>query len=440
MDSSSTTAESQQSYPFPSIPAWTNPSPTASSATAPTTATSNSHPTTRPTSASVSSSKATSTAASTPSTPYAPHLDGSADVAGATSPGAGQYPSHVDLLPYFHWFPQQSSVYNAQLLHYNKLISPTRGGGGGLQAAPLPPVVSASNAQAGPRSRSSSKVSLKDASSGKGSTVGGHGSRKHHPSDKARSVITPKEAQSSKMARQQQAQDKAGDQAKTNTRKGGNVAAPAQAKNSHSSSVPSTPHQRARHFSLESRDPSPNEPATNHSPRSVYSETNSAMPSLKPLNTQGCKYETAQVNSRRRIPYSIGDDKLESVELGKIKGKLTPEEEKKVASDMVEIYDKLKPSAEVEEKRMQLVRKLEKLFNDEWPGHDIKAHLFGSSGNLLCSDDSDGTLLLLAHDTLLLTSAVDICITTTWREMEHVCMIADLLAQRRSSSPVPQHC
>jgi DNA polymerase sigma len=90
------------------------------------------------------------------------------------------------------------------------------------------------------------------------------------------------------------------------------------------------------------------------------------------------------------MPYSIGNERLEKIPLGKIKGKLTEEEERKVATDMREVYDRLLPSDKVEEKRKKLVSKLEKIFNDEWPGHDIRAHLFGSSGNLLCSDDSDG--------------------------------------------------
>ncbi|KAK7739048.1 hypothetical protein SLS53_005946 [Cytospora paraplurivora] len=57
---------------------------------------------------------------------------------------------------------------------------------------------------------------------------------------------------------------------------------------------------------------------------------------------------------------------------------------------MRELYDRLLPTAEVEDNRKTLVRKLEAMFNDEWPGHDIRVHLFGSSGNLLWSDDSDG--------------------------------------------------
>jgi DNA polymerase sigma len=78
------------------------------------------------------------------------------------------------------------------------------------------------------------------------------------------------------------------------------------------------------------------------------------------------------------------------LDLRTVKSKLSEDEERKLATDMREIYDRLLPTEKVEEKRKKLVQKLEKIFNDEWPGHDIKVHLFGSSGNLLCSDDSDG--------------------------------------------------
>lgn len=90
------------------------------------------------------------------------------------------------------------------------------------------------------------------------------------------------------------------------------------------------------------------------------------------------------------MPYSGGSDRLESKDTSKIKGKLTEEEERQVATDMREIYDRLLPTEAVEEKRKLLLKKLEDIFNKEWPGHDIRAHLFGSSGNLLCSDASDG--------------------------------------------------
>ncbi|KAK0759514.1 hypothetical protein N5P37_007702 [Trichoderma harzianum] len=344
---------------------------------------------------------------STPTTPngLTAHLpDGSQDSASAAAVNNLQFTPHIGFLPFI--FPQQS-VYQAQLLHYNKLISPARGGG--LQSAPLPPIVSVPHVQATPRSRSSSKASLRDsATTAKGSATGGHGSRAHQGSDKNRPVITSKEVPPKMPAKL------AADLPK-------NLPHRAIARSSsphglsHSSSVPSTPHQHARQFSFESREPSPNA-GNNHSPRSAYSETNSALPSLRPLPPRlgGCKYETAQVNSRRRIPYSVGSERLEKLDLRNVKSKLSESEEKQLAADMNEIYNKLLPTEKVEENRRKLVNKLETIFNTEWPGHDIKVHLFGSSGNLLCSDDSD----------------VDICITTSWHEMEDVCMIADLLARR----------
>ena len=73
-----------------------------------------------------------------------------------------------------------------------------------------------------------------------------------------------------------------------------------------------------------------------------------------------------------------------------VKSKLSEDEERRLSTDMRELFDRLLPTEAVEENRKRLVTKLEKIFNDEWPGHDIQVHLFGSSGNLLCSDDSDG--------------------------------------------------
>lgn len=91
------------------------------------------------------------------------------------------------------------------------------------------------------------------------------------------------------------------------------------------------------------------------------------------------------------MPYSLGNERLEKVDPSKIKSKLSPEDERKLSTDMRELYDRLLPSPEVEQNRKKLVQKLETIFNEEWPGHDIHVHLFGSSGNMLCSDDSDGT-------------------------------------------------
>lgn len=319
----------------------------------------------------------TSTTPTTPNGLTAHTPDGSQDAAAANL----QFTPPIDILPLL--LSPQQSLYHAQLLHYNKLISPARGGG--LQSTPLPPVVSSPHVQATSRSRSSSKASLRDGTTTpKGTTSGGHGSRTHQGSDKNRPVITSKEVPPKMPAKL------AADASKNFHHR-----AIARSSSPHglsqSSSVPSTPHQHARQFSFESREPSPNN-GNNHSPRSAYSETNSALPSLRPLPPRlgGCKYETAQINSRRRIPYSTGSERLEKLDLKTVKSKLSESEEKKLAADMNEIYNKLLPTDKIEENRRKLVNKLETIFNDEWPGHDIKVHLFGSSGNLLCSDDSDG--------------------------------------------------
>lgn len=317
---------------------------------------------------------------------------------------SSRVPAQVDFWPLL--FPQQASVYQAQLLHYTNLVSPGRGGGL-QQPQPLPQAtVAAPHIQAAPRSRSSSKVSNKDQPATKG-TQGGHGNRVVQSKDKGdRAVITGKDAPP-KMQQPSQPELSHPLPARPGAR-------PTNGQ-SHSNSMPSTPQQHARNFSFESREPSPTA-TNNHSPRSAYSETNSNLPSLRPLPPRlgGCQYETAQVNSRRRMPYSLGSDKLEKTNLEKIKSKLSEDEERKLTTDMRELYDRLIPTEKVEENRKKLVVKLEKIFNEEWPGNDIRVNLFGSSGNLLCSDDSD----------------VDICITTPWKEMEGVCMIANLLAKK----------
>lgn len=152
-----------------------------------------------------------------------------------------------------------------------------------------------------------------------------------------------------------------------------------------SNSLPSTPYQHSRGLSFHSRSPSPRRRST--SPRSTQSETNSLSPFRKPLG--GCKYETAMAYFRRRVPYSIGGDLLPEDKVG-LKESLSREEEEKLSADMQELYTQLLPSAESDDRRRQLVQKLETLFNEKWPGNNIKVHVFGSSGNKLCSSDSDG--------------------------------------------------
>jgi len=90
------------------------------------------------------------------------------------------------------------------------------------------------------------------------------------------------------------------------------------------------------------------------------------------------------------MPYSLGNEKLERLNAEDLKSKLSDDEERKLTTDMRELYDRLLPTTRGENNRKRLVEKLGKLFNTEWPGHDIKVHVFGSSGNLLCTDESDG--------------------------------------------------
>ncbi|KAI0883897.1 uncharacterized protein GGS22DRAFT_27175 [Annulohypoxylon maeteangense] len=311
--------------------------------------------------------------------------------------------AQVDWIPIF--FPQQSSLYQAQLLQYNKLIAPGRGGG--LQTAPLPPLLSTHSVHVGPRSRSSSKVSNKD-SRARQSSQNCHATRGNHgASNKAdRALITGRDTPPKMPPKKSDLSHTLAARPKPST-------SPSNLP-PHSNSVPSTPQQHARKFSFESRDHSPNANQS-HSPRSAYSETNGALPSLRPLPPRqgGCRYESGLKFFRRRIPYSIGSDMLEKAALQNIKSKLSKEDEKKLTADMSELFGRLKPTKKVEDKRRMLVQKLEKLLNDAWPGHDIRVHLFGSSENMLCSDDSD----------------VDICIVTPWKELEEVCMLADLLAK-----------
>jgi len=309
--------------------------------------------------------------------PTTPTANGSASQSDSST---GPLSSKLEYFPpYFlpHQQAQATFFHQQQLLQYNKLVSAGRGGG---QPQLLSQASSSPHIQPAPRSRSASKASNRDHPTGKG-TQGGHGSKGAQNTDRAhRSGITNKDPplkmgpKNSELSHPLPARPP-----------------PPNPSLSHSSSVPSTPLQHARNFSFESRDPSPNANA-NHSPRSAYSETTAQVPPLRQLPPKlgSCPYETAQVHSRRRIPYSIEKEKLEKVDASKIKSKLSEDDERRLTTDMRELYDRLLPTSAVETSRGKLVTKLEKIFNDEWPGHDIRVHLFGSSGNLLCSDDSDG--------------------------------------------------
>lgn len=167
----------------------------------------------------------------------------------------------------------------------------------------------------------------------------------------------------------------------------------------HSNSVPSTPLQVARQYESRSRSPSPNGGLGSHSPRSVSSEANGSMPTLR---TGGrayrCKYETNAAFGRRRIPYTSSDILEKAKE--EPKKTLDPHEDEKLSGDMRELFDRLLPKQENKERREQFVQKLQSILESEFPGNEFKVHVFGSSGNMLYTSESDGTLstMILWYD------------------------------------------
>lgn len=362
---------------------------------------------------------------SSPSTPQTPAASTSTSSSFTDTPSASPYPP-----PAYDLLPLLFSQHQAQLLQYNKLIAPGRGGGG-LQIPLQPTVLPVSSAQAiaavaatpPTSSRSSSKVSNKDNRATKQSpaTQSCHGTRGPKNTDRSdREGMTrgkDKDTSHNKMPPKQHHPDLAHPLPSRPAQRATHTQQSTASSAAQSSSVPSTPHQRARNLSFESqsREPSPIV-AQNQSPRSAYSEPNGGAASLPPRSfpPRPCPYETAPRHFWRRIPYNIGAERLEKCHPDKVKSNLSEDDERKLSTDMRELYDRLLPSPEVKDNRKTLVQKLEVIFNEEWPGHNIRVHLFGSSGNLLWSDDSD----------------VDICITTDWKEMEGVCIIADLLKRR----------
>ncbi|CCC07664.1 unnamed protein product [Sordaria macrospora k-hell] len=299
--------------------------------------------------------------------PAEPALSKTTSIYGPES-AVAYFPSHLELLPIL--LPQHLSISQDRLQSYSKLVSSSRGGGSGANNLQLPTAISLTQSQPAARSQSSSKVSTTDGLQGKLSVLSCHGNRPvKHTENAERALITSAKEMSVKMSGKKQP-DQNGPH--------GLAARPPLPTDQMNhlpatvtSSVPSTPHQHARKFSFESRDPSPGA-TQNHSPRSAYSETNGNVPSLRPLPPRlgGCRFETAIPFSRRRMPYSIGADRLDPVDPDKIKSRLSEDHEAKLTTTLRELYDSLIPTPEVE---------------------------------------------------------LDICITTPWKELESVCMIAELL-------------
>lgn len=151
-----------------------------------------------------------------------------------------------------------------------------------------------------------------------------------------------------------------------------------------SSSLPSTPAHQPRNMTSKSRSPSPHT-ALLDSPKSSASEPIRGINIRRP-----CKYETLLSTVRRRFKYTDGDFLPKETPS---KDKLTEAEDIKLTNDMNELFKRLEPSQESNDRRRQLVGKLEKLFHDVWPNNKFQVAPFGSSENKLCTSESDSELL-----------------------------------------------
>ena len=206
-----------------------------------------------------------------------------------------------------------------------------------------------------------------------------------------------------------------------------------------SSSVPSTPLQHPRDVRFSSRSPSPSKTLGANSPQSVASEAVGTAPPPRLVQPSVCKFEIGAEIKKRRVIYTEGGNEPLPPPTVEPKKALEPHEDEKLTGDMRELYNRLLPTDESEERRVKLVQKLENILNTEWPGNDIKVNVFGSSGNLLSSTDSDGALrkslpsfVLTEAQSSVLTydSAVDVCVTTSEKKLESMHNLATVLHRR----------
>lgn len=180
----------------------------------------------------------------------------------------------------------------------------------------------------------------------------------------------------------------------------------------HSNSVPSTPHQKPRDLShrFHSRSPSPHRSLANQSPHSVASEAVDSLKSSRAV-TGVCAFEAGSEFRKRRIPYVDGGNEELAAPKKEPKKTLSSDEQKRLSADMMFLYDQLLPDIDSDARRRKLIEKLERILKVKWPGHDIRVNVFGSSGNLLSSKESD----------------VDICITTDLKQLQSMHSLAEVL-------------
>lgn len=90
---------------------------------------------------------------------------------------------------------------------------------------------------------------------------------------------------------------------------------------------------------------------------------------------------------------------------------LDPHEDDKLSGDMRELYDRLKPTQANTDVRNKFVAKVQRILETEFPGNEFKVSIFGSSGNMLWTAESD----------------VDLCIQTPMKKLEEMHMLAEAL-------------
>jgi DNA polymerase sigma len=88
------------------------------------------------------------------------------------------------------------------------------------------------------------------------------------------------------------------------------------------------------------------------------------------------------------MPYQ-SDEILDKVK-EEPKKTLDPHEEDKLSGDMRELYDRLEPKQEDTDTRARFVEKVQRILEQEFPGNKMMVHVFGSSGNMLWTSESDG--------------------------------------------------
>ena len=125
---------------------------------------------------------------------------------------------------------------------------------------------------------------------------------------------------------------------------------------------------------------------------------NNGNPGSAGSNNSGCEFETALVNSRRRIPYSVGSESLSVVQPGGYHARLDEKVERCLSLDIMELYHILLPTGETEERRRRFIEKLNEILHRAFPNCYSEVHVFGSSENRLGTNSSDGSPCFLHAD------------------------------------------